>query len=117
MRPPPSPPPPESRRDAIGRGGVPLFVWVFLFVGFFFWGGAAGVGTWKANFHGVFAVLSYNRLVLNAFPGGKGWGGRAVSWKSSYNRCSVHKEREETRTSIRRALQHGGKKKEGLRRR
>lgn len=66
--------------------------WVFFVCVFF--GGWGGVGTWKANFQGVCAVLSYNRLVLNAFPGGKGE--RAVSWKSSYNRCPVHKEREET---------------------
>lgn len=37
--------------------------------------------------------------MLNVFPEGKGGGdvgGRVVSWKSSYNRCSVHKGREET---------------------
>lgn len=37
----------------------------------------------------------------------KGGGGDRVDrWKSSYNRCSVHKEREETRASIRRVFQH-----------
>lgn len=46
------------------------------------------------------------------------WGGRVVSWKSSYNRCSVHKGREETgehRFGERFGVKK--KKKKGLRRR